>query len=114
MGRIAKQKDRTQTLRLDQLCAELAQAQPAKVQTDLGSPTAIVMVGVPCSGKSTYVKTEYSNYTLISRDAQVMACVKDEVTYNEAWKIVNQKRSRYSLRKSSFRYNLKSRKSRYR
>lgn len=88
-GRIAKFEDGTQTQRLDQLYEELAYAQP-KPKRIKELPHAIIMVGVPCSGKSTYIKNNYANYISISRDEQIMKYATKNMTYTDAWNIADQ------------------------
>lgn len=48
----------------------------------------IVIVGLPCSGKSTYVKENYPNATVISFDNTIQE-MYPELSYNEAHKKVN-------------------------
>lgn len=50
---------------------------------------AIIMCGLPGSGKSTYVKTHYNDYTVISRDNELMKLANTD-NYNETWNQVDQ------------------------
>lgn len=50
---------------------------------------AVILVGLPGSGKSTYAKNNLEKYTLISRDAQVEH-LGNGLPYNEAFKTVDQ------------------------
>lgn len=50
-------------------------------------PIFAVMVGIPCSGKSTFVEREFASYKAISFDAIVENLAEKEgVTYNDIWK----------------------------
>jgi len=53
-------------------------------------PTAVIMVGLPGSGKSTYSQQKFPDYTLVSRDAQVEH-LGNGLSYSEAFKTVDQK-----------------------
>ena len=88
-GRIARFDDGTNTQRLKQLCVELGALEPSLPVRDKNAPTAVIMVGVPCSGKSTYAAKYYPTYTNISRDAQVMKHAEEGMTYSEAWKVAD-------------------------
>lgn len=51
----------------------------------------VCMVGLPCSGKSTYIKENLKDHLKISRDDLVMYLSEKDDTYNEAFKKVDQK-----------------------
>lgn len=48
------------------------------------APVVAVMVGLPCSGKSTYIKSKLSDYTVISFDNLIMEFF-ETTNYNEAY-----------------------------
>lgn len=49
----------------------------------------VYLVGLPCSGKSTYIKENYKDYAIISNDAIIEEYAKNNgIKYNEAWKSV--------------------------
>ena len=53
-------------------------------------PNAVILVGLPGAGKSTYAKQNFPHYTLISRDAQIENLAPG-LPYNEAFNTVDQK-----------------------
>lgn len=70
-----------------------------------GKPVLVVLVGLPCSGKSTWAKSfvEDNNIQLLSRDQFIEDYAgKHNTTYHEAWGKVNQKEI-----DRSYYYNLK-------
>jgi len=57
--------------------------------TKEGKPLLVVLVGPPCSGKSTHIKNNFSNYTIISRDNTLMEyglASHPDLTYSELFK----------------------------
>ena len=54
------------------------------------SPKAVIMVGLPGAGKSSYITEHLANYTLVSRDAQIEHLAGD-MDYNTAFNTVDQK-----------------------
>lgn len=58
-------------------------------------PEMVMMVGLPCSGKSTYAIRHYVNYPIISADIHIEAYAKREgMTYNEAFPIMKKEATR--------------------
>lgn len=47
-------------------------------------PVAALMVGLPCSGKSTFAKSEFDSYTILSYD-KIITNLHPETTYDEAF-----------------------------
>lgn len=46
----------------------------------------IMMIGLPASGKSTYIEENYKDFTIISRDDLLMEMTKAD-SYDEAWQL---------------------------
>lgn len=61
---------------------------PPKLDPRKTQGEAIILVGPPNSGKSTWVKQNASDYRVLSRDAVILRKAKTE-NYNEAWKSVD-------------------------
>ena len=51
----------------------------------------VMMIGLPRSGKSTYIRTHLGDYYQISRDALIMESCPTAKTYTEAWSRVDHK-----------------------
>lgn len=49
----------------------------------------ILMVGLPCSGKSTYIKENLSDYCVVSRDEEIMNYIRGDLTYNEKYNAIS-------------------------
>lgn len=50
----------------------------------------VYLVGLPASGKSTYIEKHYKNYAIVSNDAIVEEFAKEKnIDYNTAWKKLN-------------------------
>ena len=67
-----------------------------KVSTNPENPSlqneVVCMVGLPCSGKSTYIKKKFDDsYVIISRDA-IVEEIGEGANYNEKFKSVDQKK----------------------
>lgn len=54
-----------------------------------GNPTVHMIIGLPGSGKSTYINKQYPKLNVVSRDDIIMEFAGD-LTYDEAWKAVDQ------------------------
>lgn len=57
---------------------------------NIKSPFVIILIGPPLSGKTTWIKDNYPDVKIISRDEIVME-LHGTRDYNEAWHKVNQK-----------------------
>lgn len=54
---------------------------------DADAPEIIIMVGLPATGKSTFIRNNYSNYVIISTDDYITKmAVADGKKYNEVFK----------------------------
>lgn len=58
---------------------------------ELKEPFVVILVGVPLTGKSTFIRENFEGTDVISRDEIVME-VSESRNYSEAWKKVDQKK----------------------
>lgn len=58
---------------------------------ELKEPFVIVLVGVPLTGKSTFIRENFEGTDVISRDEIVME-ISESRNYSDAWKKVDQKK----------------------
>lgn len=55
--------------------------------TDKNRPEYVMVIGIPCSGKSTLYSTKYSSYVRLSSDDYIeQECAKLGITYGEGFK----------------------------
>lgn len=64
---------------------------PLDIKETYHKKEMVMMIGLPRSGKSTYIKTHLGDYYQISRDALIMESCPTAQTYAEAWNSVDQK-----------------------
>lgn len=89
-GRISISEGGTDIDRMNLMRDEIADEQCDEQEFDwTDAPHAIILVGLPGSGKTTIAERDYSDYTLVSRDACVME-LGGGLHYDHAWKTVDQ------------------------
>lgn len=90
-GRISISSGGTDTRRMELMREELVYEQCLEQEFDdwFDKPHAVLLVGLPGSGKSTIVESCYKRYTPVSRDACLME-LSGDLSYDAAWKAVDQ------------------------
>jgi predicted kinase len=92
-GRISTKKEGTSSTQFvklaDAVAANPTTNTPINTTSAIDTPKAVIMVGLPGTGKSTYASSYLKDYTLVSRDAQITQLMGD-MDYNEAFKLVDQ------------------------
>jgi len=81
---VSSDKDRKLTVS-DRVYNEVLCLPEPKVNNS-SAPKLVLLVGVPGSGKSTYVEEHMKGYTIVSRDALIMEAADPRLSYSEAWR----------------------------
>lgn len=88
LGRFAEDEDREFWMKAPEFFAPVTEGiQDARPLRETKGE-AIIMIGVPCSGKSTFVRSQKEDYLVLSRDEIVMELGQDK-TYNDAYSSVD-------------------------
>lgn len=88
-GRISISEGGTDICRMNLMRNEIALHQSTTQECDwFDKPHAIILVGLPGSGKTTFATNNYKDYTLISRDTCLME-LSNGRCYDDAWKYVD-------------------------
>ena len=88
--RVFRQADKNGAVRLIDESDTSIQYKPNKYakRNPVASKELIILTGLPCSGKSTYVEA-LEGYTIVSRDALIMQLAPYGLSYNEAYQYLH-------------------------